>query len=345
MGITTPFIIKFSEANKTDEDLVGKKAYELGELLEMGVSIPDGFVITTEFYKEFVHSTGIDKEIAKTQSDEKLLASISEKIIHEDIPSKLVRELLKSYKKLSGTFRERPLNIFSLNTENKMIIYSNISGDANFILKIKKIWASSPAKPLAIIVQEAIPSGIKGKVISKEPFVLDKKITKKQEEELINYCNSIRKHYYFPQEIEYVISKDKIIVTKISPFAPIVNKSPKRALSATRKVLAKGIPVNPGIAVGPIKIVHDIHHKKTIGKGDIVILSSFDRSIFNELRKAKAVILDFIQPNTLNKTIFRKTCHIPAIEGIKNATKIFQNKKIITVNGGNGEIYSGGLIY
>jgi phosphohistidine swiveling domain-containing protein len=57
------------------------------------------------------------------------------------------------------------------------------------------------------------------------------------------------------------------------------------------------------------------------------------------------VILDFIQPNTLNKTIFRKTCHIPAIEGIKNATKIFQNKKIITVNGGNGEIYSGGLIY
>lgn len=50
-------------------------------------------------------------------------------------------------------------------------------------------------------------------------------------------------------------------------------------------------------------------------------------------------------PNSLDKTLYRKDFQIPTIEGAINATKIFKNGNIVTVNGVNGEIYSGGLVY
>jgi phosphoenolpyruvate synthase/pyruvate phosphate dikinase len=354
MGLNLPLVLDFSEINKVDENFVGKRAYELGELSELGIPIPKGFIITTEFYEEFIRSTGIDKDIEKIQSVnhpalsdvvDKLFAPVSRKITYQDLPLNLTRELLRFYKKLSGTFREHPLAISSSNSENKMIAYPNVSGDTNLILKIKKIWATSPTKSPAIIVQESIMPEIKGKIISNELITFDKKISKKQKDKLITYSKAIQKHFYFPQEIEYAISKDRIIVTKLSPVPTATNKSLKRKLSIPRKVLAKGIPINPGIAVGSVKILKDIYPGIKIGKGDVVILPNLDRLIFNKLKNAKAIIIDSIVPNTLNKVIFRNDCRVPAVEGIKNATEIFQNKNIVTVNGGNGEIYPGGLIY
>ena len=60
-----------SKIYKVDKELVGKKAYELGVLWELGIPLPDGFIITTQFQKEFLHQTGIDNEIKQ------LLAELS----------------------------------------------------------------------------------------------------------------------------------------------------------------------------------------------------------------------------------------------------------------------------
>jgi pyruvate,water dikinase len=112
-----------------------------------------------------------------------------------------------------------------------------------------------------------------------------------------------------------------------------------------QKILAKGVPVYPGIVTGPVRVLIGKHKNIAIKKGEIVVLSAPERSLFTALKNAKAVIFDSILPNSLNKTLYKKDFKIPTVEGIRNATKIIHNGDIVTVNGLSGEIYFGGLVY
>lgn len=335
-------IIDFSQIYKLDEDLVGKKAHELGALWELGIPLPKGFVITTNFFKEFLRMIDINKKIYKSPSLKHPALSDStdklfqKKIIQSHIPQVLVSELHNYYKSLSGLFKNRPLNIFSSSSDNKSITFTNIKGDANLILKIKTIWSLSLEKPVAIAVQENIISEIKGKIVTDGPTI-DKNLTQKQMSKLIDYCKIIQKHFYFPYELEYAVKKNKIFITKINPFtgSAIEPSKPLIQDNKTQKIIIKGISINPGIVTGRVGI----------RKGDIAVLPKLDSSIFKKIKYAKAVIINSVLQNSLNKALFRKNFQIPAVEGVKDATRMFHNGNIITVNGVSGEIYSGGLVY
>lgn len=354
MGQNSRNIIDLSEVNWIDESLVGKKAHELGILWELGLPIPKGFVITANYFKKFLSLTGIDKEINKTQalnhpalsdSEDKLFYPVRRKIIRSHIPHNLALELHNYYKKLSGLFRNRPLNIFSSSVNNKSISFSNIKGDANLILKIKKIWSLSLKEPIAIIVQESFNHEAKGTIITDRPTNKNE-ITQEQMKELINYCKIIQKHFYFPKEVEYVVKNNKLFITKVNPFTGAGDLQKQVSQNyKTEKILLKGNSINPGIVTGKAKVLHNIYGNFEINRGDIVILPSLEPTIFKKMKIAKAVVVDSILPNSLNKALFRKYCQIPTIEGVKNATRKFKNGNIVTVNGINGEIYSGGLIY
>ncbi|MDZ4228557.1 MAG: PEP/pyruvate-binding domain-containing protein [Candidatus Levybacteria bacterium] len=355
MGKDSHYTIDLSRIYKEDEELVGKKAHEIGMLWRLGIPLPKGFVITTEFFNEYLCLSGIDKEIKKVQaldhpaiSDtvKKLFHPIQKEIMRKPMPQSLSAELHEFYRKLSGVFKDQPLNVFSSSSNNKSIVFSNVKGDANLILKIKTIWSMFLTDPVAIVVQENIKFDTKGKVFTDNPS-LDKKLTKQQMNKLIDYCNTIRKHFYFPYEIEYAVSNDIIFITKVNPFTGIVEDpiKPEVQKKSKQKVLIKGIPINPGIVTGRVKILHNKYGVIDIKKEDIVVLSRLDPSIFERMKNAKAVIIDSISPNSLNKTLYRKNFQIPTIEGTGNATKMFRNGNVVTVNGTSGEIYSGGLVY
>jgi len=354
MGLN-PLIIDFSEISKADEDLVGKKAHELGIISKLGIPLPEGFVITTEFFKEFLRLTGIDKEIKKVQalnhpaisdSIKKLFHPIQKQVMHQHILQTLTVELHKFYRKLSGIFKDQSLNVFSSSYNNKSIIFSGVLGDANLILKIKTIWSMSLEEPVAIAVQKNIKSGIKGKIFTQNPTT-DKKLTEKQMNKLIDYCNIIQKHFYFPKVLDYIIVKDKIYITAIKPFTGRVEELPKPVVEnrKSQKVLIKGISINHGIATGRVKILLSQHNGIEVKKGEVIVLPNLDSSMLKEIVNAKAVVIDPILPNSLEKALYRKTFKIPTIEGVKNATRMLQDGSVVTVNGYSGEIYSGGLVY
>lgn len=355
MGQNPYHIIDLVQAYKEDEDLVGKKAHELGMLWKLGIPLPNGFIITTEFFKEFLRQTGICDEIKKVQdlnhpaisdSIEKLFHPIQRKILQENIPHNLSIQLHKYYRELSGTFKECPLSVFSSGSNNKSILFANVKGDTNLVLKIKKIWSSCFKESVAVVVQKDIKSKIKGKVFTDNPIV-DKKLTDEQMNKLADYCRIIQRHFYFPKEIEYIISKEKIFITEINPFTGCVNESPKALIPNIKKqkVLIKGFSVNPGIVTGIVKILRSNDNVAEAKKGEIILLPHLDSSMFKKMKNSKAVIIDSVSPNSLNKTLYRKYFQIPTIEGAKNATKMFQNGNVVTVNGVSGEIYSGGLVY
>lgn len=355
MGRNPHYIIDLSQVYKEDKELVGKKAYELGVLWKLGIPLPKGFAITPDFYNEYLRLTGIDKDIKKVQlldhpaiSDtiKKLFQPIQKEIMQKPVPQSLSIELHEFYRKLSGIFKEKSLNIFSSSSNNKSMIFSSVKGDANLILKIKSIWSFFLTNPVAIIVWENIDSEIKGRIFTNGP-IIDKRLTRQQINKLIDYCNIIQKHFYFPYELEYAVRKGKVFITKINPFTGSVEEPIKLVVkkNTKQKVLIKGIPVNPGIVTGAVKVLNNKYGAIEAKTGDIIVLPKLDSSIFKRMKNAKAVIIDCISPNSLDKTLYRKNFQIPTIEGVKNASKIFRNGNIVTVNGISGEIYSGGLVY
>ncbi|MDO8583247.1 MAG: hypothetical protein Q7R51_01845 [bacterium] len=286
-------IINFSQIDRIDLDLIGKKAYEISELKHLGVSIPDGFVILPFFY----------------------------------LSENLIKDINSSYRKLSGLFKELSLNIFS-SSQGRSLTFLDIKGDANLIHTVKKIRTSQLGNPAAIIVQENIKTKTKEKIFTDDISI--------KNPDLNLIAKKIQKHFYFPQEIDYITEKGKIYVTSMKPRSDI-HKSVKKAFQIIKRkqALIKGIPINHGIVTGPARVIRDKNFR-LIKNNEIVVLSELDKSIYSKIKNAKAIIAD--------KVIFGKFLQIPTIHDAKIATKIIHNGNIVTVNAMNGEIYSGGFI-
>ncbi|MBF8249614.1 MAG: phosphoenolpyruvate synthase [Candidatus Levybacteria bacterium] len=207
------------------------------------------------------------------------------------------------------------------------------------------IWSMFLDKPVAIVIQENLKSEIKGKISTGNP-VVNIKLTEEQMNKLIKYCKIIQKYFYFPKEIEYVVRNNKVIITKVNALTGTISESPKPLIqnNKTRKVLARGISINPGIVTGRVKVFRNNDNSIEIKRGEIIALSHLDHSMFKKIKNAKAIVIDSVLQNSYEKFLYRKGFQIPTIEGVKNATHLFQNGNVITVNGVSGEIYSGGLI-
>lgn len=329
-------MLYFSKIYREDLDSVGKKAIELSEISRLGISIPEGFVIPTYFFGKFLKQTGIEEQIKEAQelnhpsiseSVDKLFEPIKKQIMHTHIPENLTLELHGFYKKLSGLLKDVSLNISSSSPKNnKSIVFKNVKGDANFILKIKEIWAENINNPVAIIVQKNIASKTKGKTATNNATC-----------ELEHIAKKIQKHFYFPKEIDYVIDKNKIYVTGIRPLSEITNEPPisKVLHTITKKIITKGISVNARIVTGAVKLIND--YNLNVKKSEIAVMKDLDKKIYNKIKNAKGIVSD-------NGSHLKNFIKSPAILGTKNATKLLQNGTVVTLNGISGEIYLGGII-
>lgn len=301
MGSNSSNIINFSQIDMYDLDLIGEKANEISQLKNLGIPIPDGFVILPNF----------------------------------NLSESLVKEIHDAYKKLSSVFKETSLNIISSPSSNsKFIIFKNVKGDANLIMKIKEIYKFHSGKPVAIVVQKNIQSKIKGKITTNNPT-----------KELEHLAKKIKKHFYFPQEIEYCIEKSKIFVTQVMPFTGVVREFAKneQLLDNFRKAIIKGISVNPGIVTGSVKLVS--RNFVDVKKSEIAVIKNLNNALFNKIKLARGIVAETFLHSSIDKLNYRKMIKSPTIAGAQNSTKLLRNGDVVTINGATGEIYSGGLIY
>lgn len=165
-------VIWFKDLSKEDIPLVGGKCANLGELLGIGMPVPDGFAISSNAYKVFLKQTRFDKEVLSLlseidTSDIKSLQSISEKIRRKieniKMPEDMEKEILKAYNELckhsgkrniavavrsSATAEDLPGASFA----GQQDTFLNITQD-NLIKSIKRCW-SSLFTPRAIIYRK-----------------------------------------------------------------------------------------------------------------------------------------------------------------------------------------------
>ena len=56
-------VVWFSELNKDSIGIAGGKGANLGEMFNIGLPVPDGFVVAAQTYGAFLEETGLNKQI------------------------------------------------------------------------------------------------------------------------------------------------------------------------------------------------------------------------------------------------------------------------------------------
>lgn len=98
----------FKELDKKSVDIAGGKGASLGEMLNNGISVPDGFVILASTFDQFIKEADInieiEAELAKVNKDDMNSVDNASRVIQSlilksKIPENIGDEILKQYKK------------------------------------------------------------------------------------------------------------------------------------------------------------------------------------------------------------------------------------------------------
>jgi len=165
----------FEQLSKNDLLIAGGKGSNLGEMTKLKLPIPEGFVITTKAFDDFVNlnqvSSQIKELIEKCNVDNtaELLETskkLKELILSKEIPVKIKSEIIEAYKELSYSRRiidKRVLALISAGRELALVAvrssatsedipqasfagqfssFLNVKGTNDLLDCIKKCWAS-----------------------------------------------------------------------------------------------------------------------------------------------------------------------------------------------------------
>lgn len=218
-----------------------------------------------------------------------------------------------------------------------------ISKDSNEITK------NEPAKQTQMLkkingktVEVAVPRNQQEK----------QKITDGQIKEIARLGEKIEKHYFFPQDIEWAIEDGKIFIVQTRPITTIQGsqtdeqKSEGRSLeSALHKLkpLFVGSPASPGIATGPVRLIKSAREISKVLSGEVLVAPQTNPDFVPAMKKAVAIVTD-MGGRTSHAAIVSRELGIPCVVGSEKATKVLKNGEVVTVNGGTGEIFKGGVI-
>lgn len=177
------------------------------------------------------------------------------------------------------------------------------------------------------------------------------KISDEQIVKLAQLAKEIEKHYFFPQDIEFAVEKGKIYIVQTRPVTSIKEKfSEKQKLDISnweletgKRAFLTGIGASPGIATGPVKNIRSAKEISKVLKGDILVTEMTNPDFVPAMKKTVAIVTDK-GGRTAHAAIVSRELGIPCVVGVKTATQVLKTGQVVTVNGGTGEIFRGGVI-
>jgi pyruvate,water dikinase len=208
MASTAHHIAWFSEIRKEDVPLVGGKGANLGEIVNAGFPVPNGYVITANAYYDFIRENNLNIKIKHLLStvnfnDSKSLEQVSlhikKLILTSPMSPALIKEIVSSYEKLSGRFNQALVAVRSSATAEDLAnasfagqqeTYLNVKGEAVLLEKVKEGWASlfgaraifyrhqqkydNIKVGIALVVQKMVESDKSGIMFTIDPLTNDK---------------------------------------------------------------------------------------------------------------------------------------------------------------------------
>ncbi len=198
---------------------------------------------------------------------------------------------------------------------------------------------------------------IKSKHISKQTWQLTKsgktpiskahqkkqKMDDKDIEKLAELGKKIEDHYGVPQDIEWAMEKNKLLIVQSRPVTTLNKKEEEvRTIVDDKKVskyLLEGLAASPGVASGPVKIIKKASEISKVEEGDVLVAVMTNPDFVPAMKRACAILTDE-GGRTSHAAIVSRELGIPAVVGSENATKILKTGELITVDGSEGKVYA-----
>ncbi len=153
------WIFRYEEISSAENDLVGKKCANLGEMTSLDMKVPPGFAISVDGYERFMAETGAGEEIRRYVNDNKpLLHDIGKQveagrtirgfIESKPMPKALRLELEGYYAELCDRVGVDDLAVAvrssgSVSMPGQMETYLNVVGPEDLTEKVIRVWGSA----------------------------------------------------------------------------------------------------------------------------------------------------------------------------------------------------------
>lgn len=152
-------ILWFKQIHKNDIPIVGGKGANLGEMYNAEIPVPNGFVVTSTAYYDFLSKTSLKQKILtelaglnvnNSENLRQASKNIKTAILAADIPQDLQEQIKDYYLKLCGEYDKLVAVRSSATAEDlpdasfagQQETYLNIIGYKNVIKSVQKCWAS-----------------------------------------------------------------------------------------------------------------------------------------------------------------------------------------------------------
>lgn len=197
--------------------------------------------------------------------------------------------------------------------------------------------------PQEIMEVYKYPSGVKKQKVKKNKINLQK-LPDNLIIKLAKIVDSIQKHYYFPQDIEWALVDGKLYITQSRPITTITlassgePKYQKKDLNDL-KIILQGQAASPGIGVGKVVKVKSSKDLNKIKTGDILVADMTSPDYVPAMKKATGIITNK-GGQTSHAAIVSRELGVPAIVGTRDATSTLKVGQIVTLDGSTGNVYN-----
>lgn len=153
------WIFWFEELGTGDNDRVGKKCANLGEMTRLGLRIPPGFAISIDGYERFMAETGAGEEIRRyVRENRDHLKEIKNQIIasqairniieSKEMPPEMREELFRFYDQLKERAGDKDLSVAvrssgAVSMPGQMESYLNVRWKESVLQKVIQVWGSA----------------------------------------------------------------------------------------------------------------------------------------------------------------------------------------------------------
>ena len=146
---------EFRKLSRGDVAIAGGKGASLGEMLNNGIPVPDGFVVLSSAFEQFIKEAGLNVEIdaildtvrhEEVHTVEEASEKIQALILSKEMPEDIEKEILSSFKKLNSEFAAVRSSATSEDSASaawagQLDSFLNTTKE-NLLENAKKCWAS-----------------------------------------------------------------------------------------------------------------------------------------------------------------------------------------------------------
>ncbi len=194
--------------------------------------------------------------------------------------------------------------------------------------------------------KQMVRSGNGNKLLTVAPaFKKEQKLEDKFIVELAKIGNTLEKHYFFPQDIEWAYANNKLFIVQTRPITTIKSTDlqkdlMKKEVVRQQDIILQGAPASPIMGTGRVVIVKDAKELSKVQKGDVLVTEMTNPDFVPAMKRAIAIVTDR-GGRTSHAAIVSRELGIACVVGTEFATKKLKDGMIVTVDGSRGIVYKG----